>query len=42
MNTESVYVITMTKEAEMLLAIKQITKAIGAPDALICDAAKAQ
>ena len=37
-----VYVVPMTKETDMLLAIKPFAKTIGAPDALICDAAKAQ
>jgi hypothetical protein len=37
-----VYVVPMTKEADMLLAIKQFAKAVGARDALICDATKAQ
>ena len=37
-----VYVVPMTKESEVLQALKQFAKAIGAPDAIICDAAKAQ
>jgi hypothetical protein len=32
----------MTKESDVLKAVKQFAKEIGAPDALICDAAKAQ
>ena len=42
MDTGSVYVILMTKETEMFLAIKQFAIALRAHDALICDAAKAQ
>ena len=37
-----VYVVPMKKESEVLQAIKQFAKAIGAPDAIICDASKAQ
>jgi hypothetical protein len=37
-----VYVVPMTKEADVLKAVKQFAKEVGAPDALICDAAKAQ
>ena len=37
-----VYVVPMTKEADVLQAVKQFAKEIGAPEALICDAAKAQ
>ena len=32
----------MTKESDFLQALKQFVKTIGAPDAIICDAAKAQ
>ena len=32
----------MKSESQVLQAVKQFAKAIGAPDALICDAAKAQ
>jgi hypothetical protein len=38
----SVYVVPMKKESEVLQAVKQFAKEIGAPEALICDAAKAQ
>ncbi len=37
-----VYVVPMKKESEVLQAVKQFAKEIGAPEALICDAAKAQ
>jgi hypothetical protein len=37
-----IYVVPMTKEADVLKAVKQFAKEIGAPDALICDASKAQ
>jgi hypothetical protein len=37
-----VYVVLMKKESEVLQAVKQFAKKIGAPKALICDAAKAQ
>lgn len=37
-----VYVVPMKRESEVLQAIKQFAKAIGAPDAIICDASKAQ
>ena len=37
-----VYVVPMKKESDVLHAIKQFAKTIGAPDALICDASKAQ
>ena len=37
-----VYVVPMKKESEVLPAIKQFAKAIGAPDAIICDASRAQ
>ena len=37
-----IYVVPMKKESDVLLAIKQFAKAIGAPDAIICDASKAQ
>jgi hypothetical protein len=37
-----IYVVLMTKESDVLKAIKQFAKEIRAPDALICDAAKAQ
>lgn len=37
-----VYVVPMKREAEVLQAVKQFAKAIGAPEALIADAAKAQ
>ena len=32
----------MTKENQVLHAVKQFAKAVGAPDAIICDAARAQ
>jgi hypothetical protein len=37
-----VYVVPMKKESEVLQAVKQFAKEIDAPDALICDAARAQ
>jgi hypothetical protein len=37
-----IYVVPMEKESDVLKAVKQFAKEIGAPDALICDAAKAQ
>jgi len=37
-----VYVVPMRKESDVLLAVKQFAKEIGAPEALIVDAAKAQ
>ena len=37
-----VYIVPMISESQVLQAIQQFTKAIGAPDALICNAAKAQ
>ena len=37
-----VYVVPMKKESEILHAIKQFAKAIGAPETIIADAAKAQ
>jgi hypothetical protein len=37
-----VYVVPMKKESEVLQAVKQFAKEIGAPEALICDAVKAQ
>ena len=37
-----IYVVPMKKESEVLQALKQFAKAIGAPDAIICDASKAQ
>jgi hypothetical protein len=37
-----IYVVPMKKEADVLQAVKQFAKEIGAPDALICDAARAQ
>ena len=35
-----VYIVPMKSESQVLQAIKQFAKAIGAPDALICDAAR--
>ena len=32
----------MSKESDMLHAVKQFVKIIGVPDVIICDAAKAQ
>ena len=32
----------MTKESDLLQALKQFVKTIGVPDAIICDAANAQ
>jgi hypothetical protein len=37
-----IYVVPMERESDVLKAVKQFAKEIGAPDALICDAAKAQ
>jgi hypothetical protein len=37
-----IYVVPMQREADVLKAVKQFSKEIGAPDAIICDAAKAQ
>ena len=37
-----VYIVPMTKENQVLHAVKQFAKAVGAPDAIICDAARAQ
>ena len=37
-----VYVVPMRSESQVLHAVKQFAKEIGAPDAIICDAAKAQ
>ena len=37
-----VYIVPMTKESDVLQAVKQFAKAIGAPDAIICDASRAQ
>ena len=37
-----VYVVPLKNEKDLLQAIKQFTKEIGAPEALICDAARAQ
>ena len=37
-----VYIVPMTKESDVLQAVKQFVKTIGAPDAIICDAARAQ
>jgi hypothetical protein len=37
-----IYVVPMKREADVLKAVKQFAKEIGAPDALICDAARAQ
>ena len=37
-----VYVVPMKKESEVLQAVKQFAKEIGAPDAIISDASKAQ
>ena len=37
-----IYGVPMKKEADILKAVKQFAKEIGAPDALICDAARAQ
>ena len=37
-----IYVVPMTTESEVLQAVKQFAKAIGAPDAIICDASRAQ
>ena len=37
-----VYVVPMKKEAEVLHALKEFAKAVGAPEALVVDAAKAQ
>jgi hypothetical protein len=39
---EFVYIVPMKKVSEVLQAVKQFAKEIGAPVALICDAAKAQ
>ena len=37
-----VYIVPMTKEADLLQALKQFVKIIGVPDDIVCDAAKAQ
>ena len=37
-----VYIVPITKESDVLQAIKQFSKVIGAPDAIIWDAARAQ
>ena len=37
-----VYIVPMKSESQVLQAVKQFAKAICAPDALICDSAKAQ
>ena len=37
-----VYIVPITKESDVLQAVKQFAKVIGAPDAIICDAARAQ
>ena len=37
-----IYVVPMERESDVLKAVNQFAKEIGAPDALICDAAKAQ
>ena len=37
-----VYIVPMTKESDVLQAVKQLVKVIGATDAIICDAARAQ
>ena len=37
-----VYVVPMKSKREVLQAVKQFTKEIGAPEALICDAAREQ
>jgi hypothetical protein len=37
-----IYVVPMAKEADILKAVKQFAKEVGAPEALICDTARAQ
>ena len=37
-----VFVVPMRKESDFLFALKEFAKAIGAPEALVCDAAQAQ
>ena len=37
-----IYVVPMRKESDVLQAAKQFAKAMGAPDAIICDTSKAQ
>ena len=37
-----VYVVTMTSKSEVLQAVKEFAKEIGAPEAIICDAAREQ
>jgi hypothetical protein len=37
-----VYIVPMTREKDVLQAVKQFVKVIGAPDAIIYDASKAQ
>ena len=37
-----IYVVPMTSKSQVLLALKQFAKEVGAPDAIICDAARDQ
>ncbi len=37
-----IYMVPMRSKADVLLAIKQFAKEIGAPDAIVCDASKEQ
>ena len=37
-----IYFVPMTSESEVLQAVKQLDKAIRAPDAIICDISRAQ
>jgi hypothetical protein len=37
-----IYVVPMKKESDVMKAVKQFAKEIGAPEAIICDAARAQ
>ena len=37
-----IYVVPMKKKSEVLQAVKQFVKEIGAPDAIICDVAREQ
>ena len=41
-NKGFVYVVPMKKKLEVLYVVKQFSKEIGAPKALICDAAREQ
>ena len=37
-----IYVVPMKKKSEVILAVKQFSKEVGAPEAIICDAAREQ